>query len=342
LRVSAKIGLCELQKSGTTTIMDMGTLRHQEVIFEEMINSGMRGFAGKCMVDQNELYPAFCESTGESLNRSIEFAKAFHNSANGRIKYGFAPRFVLSCSEKLLKSTFDVLSDFEGALFHTHSSENKQEIAAIKKKTGYENIEYFNKIGVLSDKTVLAHCIHLNEKEKNLLKETSTSVAHCPSSNLKLGSGIADIPDYIKRGIKVSIGADGAPCNNNLSTLTEMRLASLIQKPIHGPTIMDARTILKLATIDGARALGIENETGSIEVGKKADLILIDLNRIQNSLSDGIENIYSDIVYSADGSNIREVMIDGKWVAKNSESVIFDEQEIINLGKKELKKIIII
>lgn len=340
LRASAKIGLCELQKSGTTTIMDMGTLNHQEVIFEEMISSGMRGYAGKCMMDRNDLYPAFKETTEETFKRSIEYAEAFHNSADGRVKYAFAPRFVLSCSEKLLKDTYEALTDFDGALFHTHSSENKDEIKTVKSMTGLENIEYFEKIGVLSEKTVLAHCIHLNEKEKILLKERETAVAHCPSSNMKLGSGRADIPEYLKRGIKVSIAADGAPCNNNLSQLVEMRLASLIQKPVYGPEFMDARTVLRLATIGGAEALGIGNETGSIETGKFADIVLFDLNKLHNSLDDSPENIYSDIVYSADRSNIKEVLINGKQVVKNSGSVIFDEEKIINSGRSELKTIV--
>lgn len=338
LEISAKIGLCELQKTGTTAIMDMGTMRHQEVIFDEMIKSGMRGFAGKCMIDTNGLYPSFCEPYEDSLKTSIEFAKTYHNSNNGRIKYAFAPRFVLSCTEKLLKETYSALSDFEGSIFHSHSSENKQEVEEVRRITGKENIEYFNSIGVLGERTVFAHCIHLNENEIELIRSKKAKIAHCPSSNLKLGSGVADIPGYLKKGINVSLGADGAPCNNNLSCLNEMRLASLIQKPKYGSAAMSAQEVIKMATINAAEALGIANETGSIEPGKKADLLLMDLNGINNPLND--VDIYSSIVYSADVTNIKEVMIEGEWVISNGESVIYNEQELVAEGKEELKKLI--
>ena len=244
LRISAQLGISELFLSGTTTLLDMGTMNHQQVVFEEMISSGIRGFSGKCMIDENDLFPAFKESTQKCLNSTLELANEFHNKSNGRIKYGFAPRFVLSCSEGLMKETSNIVNDFVGSLYHTHSSENKGEIAAVRKKYGKENIEYFNSIDVLSDRTVLAHSIHTNEIEVELLKKTGTRVAHCPSSNLKLGSGIADIPKYLDMGISVSIGADGAPCNNNLNMFTEMRLASLIQKPIYDPLFWVTSLIL--------------------------------------------------------------------------------------------------
>jgi len=251
------------------------------------------------MIDENDLYPTFKETTEKSLSSTYELAKSYHDSDNGRIKYGFAPRFALSCSENLLKETLEFMKDFDGSIYHTHSSENGGEISAVKRKFGKENIEFFDFISALSDRTVLAHCIHTNEKEVELLRETQTRVAHCPSSNLKLGSGIADIPNYLEKGIPVSLGADGAPCNNNLSIFTEMRLAALIQKPIYGPTAMDAQTIVRLATIEGAKALHLDDQVGSIEVGKKADLILLDIDQTNNSLLNDDANIYSDIVYSS-------------------------------------------
>jgi cytosine/adenosine deaminase-related metal-dependent hydrolase len=341
LRSSVKLSLFELQTGGTTTIMDMGTMRHQEIIFDEFIKNGMRGFCGKCMIDENDLFPDFKESTSENLKQSYELAKVFHNSANGRIKYGFAPRFVLSCSEELMKETHNMLSEFKGSLFHTHSSENKSEIEAVRKKHGKENIEYFNSIGVLGENTVLAHCIHLNDGEVGTLKNTQTRVTHCPSSNLKLGSGIANIPKYLKEGIQVSLGADGAPCNNNLSVFTEMRLAALVQKPVHGPTATDAKTIFRLATIEGAKALHLDNEIGSIEPGKKADIILINLDSASHSLLDTEESIYSNIVYSSSKEDVKNVMIEGKWVVLGNESILFDEQQIQADAKAELKKLLL-
>ena len=340
LKISTKLGINELLLGGTTTLLDMGTLRHQEVIFEEMISSGIRGYSGKCLIDENELFPSFRSSTENELKYMNELANEFHNVEEGRIRYGFAPRFVLSCSEELLKETKSMMNGFPNSVYHTHSSENINEIAEVRKKYNKENIEYFDSIDVLDDHTVLAHCIHLNENEKQILKNKNVKIAHCPSANLKLGSGIANIPDYIERGILVSIGADGPPCNNNLSVFTEMRLAALIQKPIHGPEAMDAKTVFKLATIEGAKALHLENEIGSIEVGKKGDLVLIDLNSYVNSVLDNDEEVYSNLVYSSGTNNVRSVMIDGKWVITNSESLIYEKNELREDSITELKKLL--
>ncbi|MCB9217981.1 MAG: amidohydrolase family protein [Ignavibacteriales bacterium] len=338
LKMSAQLGINELQKGGTTTLLDMGTIRHEEIIFEELKKSNMRAIAGKCMMDINELYPSFIESTKDSLDYTYNLAKEFHNSNNGMLKYGFAPRFVLSCSEELLTETKNMMKDFEGSIYHTHSSENKSEIEAVKKMHNMENIEYFNSIDILGEHTILAHGIHVNDNEINLLKNTNTRISHCPSSNLKLGSGIANIPKYLKENISVSLGADGAPCNNNLSQFTEMRLASLIQKPIHGPTAMDSLTVFRLATIEGARALHLENEIGSIEIGKKADLVLLNLEKPNVTLID--ENVYSSIIFSANSDNVENVMIEGKWVVKNGESLNYDEDELYRNSKLELEKLL--
>jgi cytosine/adenosine deaminase-related metal-dependent hydrolase len=337
---SVRLGINELLLSGTTTLLDMGTLRHQDVIFEELKNAGMRAIAGKCLIDENELFPAFKSDTKSELNEIYQLAKTYHNTSNGKIKYGFAPRFVLSCSEKLLIESFEMKKDFAGSLYHTHSSENKNEIAEVKRRHNKENIEYFDSIGVIDDHSVLAHCIHVNDKETELLKKNDVRVSHCPSSNLKLGSGIANIPKYLSKGISVSLGADGAPCNNNLSVFNEMRLAALIQKPIHGSTVMDAKTVFKLATIEGAKALHLQNEIGSIEVGKKADLALLDLNTNVHSMSEKDEDIYSDIVYSSPSNSVHSVMVEGEWKVINKKSLLYDPAELNRKSKEELKKLL--
>lgn len=337
---SVRLGINELLLSGTTTLLDMGTLRHQEVIFEELQNSGMRAIAGKCLIDENDLFPEFKSDTKSELKEIYQLAKSYHNTSNGRIKYGFAPRFVLSCSEKLLKESFEMKKDFSGSLYHTHSSENKNEIAEVKRRHNKENIEYFNSIGVIDDHSVLAHCIHVNDKETNLLKKNDVRVSHCPSSNLKLGSGVANIPKYLSKGISVSLGADGAPCNNSLSIFNEMKLAALIQKPIHGATAMNAKTVFKLATIEGAKALHLQNEVGSIEIGKKADLVLIDLNSNNHSVSESDETVYSNIVYASSADSVNSVMVEGEWKVLNKNSLLYDQQELNQKSKEELKKLL--
>ena len=340
LRISVNLGLNELMRGGTTTLLDMGTLRYQEIIFDELINSGIRAFAGKCLIDVNDLYEPFSSSTDEEIKTSRKLAEQFHNVEDGRIKYAFAPRFVLTCSEKLLKETREMMNDFPGSLFHSHASENERELAEVRKRYNKENIEYFHSINVIDDHSVLAHCIHVNENEINILKEKKVRVAHCPSSNLKLGSGVADIPKYMKKGISVSLGADGAPCNNSLSAFMEMRLAALIQKPIYGASVMDAETVFRLATIEGAKALHIDDETGSIEEGKKADLVLIDLDNPYKIYSGEEENVYSNIVYSSSKEDIIYVMVNGEWVVKDGVSAIYDEYEIFHQGKIELTKLL--
>jgi 5-methylthioadenosine/S-adenosylhomocysteine deaminase len=340
LRISAKLGINELIAGGTTTILDMGTLNHQEVIFEELISSGIRAIAGKCMMDVNDLFPEFKGSTRSEVEESYKIAKEFHNHSSGKIKYGFAPRFVLSCSEKLLRETGEMVKEFKGSIFHTHSSENKNEISEVRKRFNKENIDYFNSLNVLSDHSVLAHCIHVSDNEIKLLKNKNARVAHCPSSNLKLGSGIANIPRFLTEGISVSLGADGAPCNNNLSAFEEMRLASLIQKPMHGAIAMDAKTIFGMATIEGAKALHLENQIGSIEPGKKADLVFIDLNDPELPMLNSKDQIYSSIVYSASKKNIHSVMVDGEFVFNNGNSLKYDQNELLSTGKSELNKLL--
>jgi len=340
LKVTAQLSINELLMGGTTTFLDMGTLRYGEVVIQEMIDSGIRGFSGKCLIDINDLYIEFKSSTNEEINEIRNLAHNYHNTGDGRIKYSFSPRFVLSCTEELLKETKEIMKDFPGSIYHTHSSESVDEINEVRKRFHKENIEYFNSIGVLDDHTVLAHCVHTSENEKKLLKNKNTRIAHCPSANMKLGSGIAPIPQYLKEGISVTLGSDGAPCNNNLSIFNEMRLASLIQKPIHGTEVMDAQTIFRMSTIDGAKALHLQNEVGSIEVGKKADLVLIDLDSYSNSYSDSDELVYSDIVFSSTIENVRSVMVDGRWLIKGRESLVYDQKDLVAKGKEELEKLL--
>jgi len=166
-------------------------------------------------------------------------------------------------------------------MVHTHASENRGEIDIVQKETGMRNIVYLDHLGLANNRLILAHCIWLDEEEKRIIREKGVHVSHCPGSNLKLASGIADTPYMLNEQVSLSLGADGAPCNNNLDMFTEMRLAALIQKPVHGPTAMDAHTVFKMATIGGAKAVGMENEIGSIEIDKKADMAILNLYDFQ-------------------------------------------------------------
>ncbi len=334
---SAILGIAELLRSGTTTILDMGSVNHQEEIIRAIGESGMRAFVGKAMMDINDAYPALRESTDKSLTSTRDLAERWHNSYEGRVRYAVAPRFVLSCSDTLLHSTREMLNSLDGVLFHTHASENTGEVDAVRKRCHMENIEYLNHLGLLSTKACLAHCIHLTNNEIDILAQTRTNVTHCPSSNLKLGSGIAKIPLLMDRNINVALGADGAPCNNSLNMFQEMRLASLLQKPLHGPTAMPAKRVFSMATMGGAKALGMEREIGSIEVGKKADLVLLDLRNVWNPIEQ--ENLFSSIVFSASPENVDSVMINGKWVYRKKEFVSIDVERIMHTSSLELKQL---
>lgn len=336
LRLSAQLGLAELIMGGTTTIMDMGTVNHMHVVFEEIEKSGMRAIGGKTMMDSGRIPENLQESTTVSIDQSLELLERWHNKAKGRIKYAFAPRFVLSCSEELLSETYRLSKEY-GVHFHSHASENIDEARIVEETFGLRNINLFEKLGIVGSNVCLAHCIWLDENEKDIMQKNNMKVLHCPSANLKLGSGIAPVPEYIERGISVSLGADGAPCNNNMDIFNEMRLAALIQKPIHGPTALSSETIFRLATIEGAKALGLQDQIGSIEIGKKADLAFCKLNELR---SIPFENIYSKVVYSTNSAGVRHLMIDGNWIMCNRQITDYDIEDIILRSNLEVQKFI--
>jgi cytosine/adenosine deaminase-related metal-dependent hydrolase len=336
--LSAMLGIAELIRSGTTTILDMGSIHYEEEIIRALGENGLRAFVGKAMMDINDAYPRLSESTAEALRSTRLLAEQWHNSFDGRIKYAPAPRFVLSCTDALLMEVHAMLDSLGGILFHTHASENTLEIQAVRKRCNMENIEFLHHLRLLSERSCLAHCIHLTDTETDILKEIHANVTHCPSSNLKLGSGIANIPYLKSRGINISLGADGSPCNNSLDMFQEMRLASLIQKPIHGPASMPAREVFEMATVGGARALGLESDIGSIEVGKKADIVVLNFNTVGNPVTS--DNLYSSIVYSGSPENVDSVMIDGRWAYRKKEFVGIEAQRLTVDARCELKKLL--
>jgi 5-methylthioadenosine/S-adenosylhomocysteine deaminase len=243
----------------------------------------------------------------------------------------FAPRFAVSCTRALLERVAQ-LSRERGLIVHTHASENLTEIEMVRQETGMRNIEYLASLGLAAPHVALAHCVHLNEDELRLLARTGTHVLHCPSSNLKLGSGIAPVKDMLARGINVSLGADGAACNNRLDMFTEMRSAALLQKVVHGADALPARRVLRMATIDGARALGLENEIGSLEAGKRADVAIVALDRLHTTPH---PDVVSTLVYAAEAGDVRTVLIDGRIVLRDGELTTLDAREVVTEATQE-------
>jgi cytosine/adenosine deaminase-related metal-dependent hydrolase len=341
MRTSALAGISELIRCGTTTIMDMGSVHYEEELIQALVDSGLRAFVGKSMMDRNDQYPRLKESTAVALESTRRLAEECHGASNGKIRYAVAPRFVLSCSEGLLKEAYDMTRSFPGMLFHTHAAESQREMDAVRAHSGMDNVEYFSSLDILHENTCLAHCVWVSDREIELLAGRKAKVLHCPSSNLKLGSGVANVPEFVTKGITVSLGADGAPCNNTLSIFEEMRLAAVVQKPIHGAKVMTAEQVFEMATVGGAATLGCERELGSIEVGKKADLVLLDLRRVWNCFDDvSAARVYSTIVYSGAPANVHSVMVDGAWLMQEFELTRIDEEELVAKAKGELRRLL--
>ncbi|NJJ41209.1 5'-deoxyadenosine deaminase [Paenibacillus apii] len=340
LYYSAMLGIGELISSGTTTIVDMETVHHTDYAFQAIAKSGIRALSGKVMMDQKggDIPEALQEDTAASLQESVDLLEKWNGYDGGRIRYAFSPRFVVSCTEPLLKEVRDLSARY-GAKVHTHASENQGEIEIVQAMTGMRNIVYLDHIGLANERLILAHCIWLDEEERRILRERGVHVSHCPGSNLKLSSGIADTTGLIHEHVSVSLGADGAPCNNNLDMFNEMRLAALIQKPIHGPTAMDAKSVFRMATIGGAKAVGMENEIGSIEVGKKADLAILNLYNFHTFPSFDVDPI-SRIVYSATRSDVESTIVNGKILMDRGILKTVDKDTVLRESDQSIKRLL--
>jgi len=326
--ISAKLGIAELIMGGTTSIIDMATVNHTDKIMEAIDETGFRALIGKCMMDMGDADKRLMEQTRSSIDESVELLEKWHGAAEGRITYAFAPRFVISCSEELLLEVKDLAEKYD-VMIHTHASENQGEIAIVEERHGQRNINYLHSIGLTGERLVLAHCIWLSEEEKKILAETGTKVAHCPSSNLKLASGIAEIPELLEMGVNVSIAADGAPCNNNLDMFTEMRNASLIQKArLLDSTVMPAHTIFELATLGGAKAMCKENELGSLEAGKKADIVIVKQDNIHSAPNHHVD-VVANLVYATRATDVQTTIINGKVLMKDRKLLTIDKDELI-------------
>ena len=334
---SAMLGITELIKGGTTSIIDMETVHYTDSAFSAIDDSGIRATSGKVMMDYgDDVPPTLMESTADSLNESEALMNKWHMHDGGRIRYAFAPRFVVSCTDQLLVRVRD-MAKASGVLVHTHASENKGEIELVMADRGMKNIRCLSELGLLGPDVVLAHCIWLDDEEMELLRDSGTKVVHCPSSNLKLASGVARIPEMLDMGVFVSLGADGAPCNNNLDAFWEMRLAALIHKPRLGPTAMPAGTVLKMATKGGAKAMGIEDEVGSIEQGKRADIIILDLNQAHVAPTQNVD-LVSRIVYEASGADVETTIVDGRVLMYQRRLTAISEQEVVSEANKALER----
>jgi len=325
LRAAARLATTELVASGTTAVLTMETVHDTDAVFEAVVESGLRATIGKCMMDFDAQVPKrLQEETRASIDESVAIRKRWDGAAGGRLHAAFAPRFAVSCSRELLEAVA-ALSDRHHALVHTHASESRDEVEIVKQISGgLSNMAYLASLRLASPHLCAAHCVWVDDDDQRLLADHDVKVLHCPGSNLKLGSGVAPVPEMRARGITVSLGADGAACNNRLDMFEEMRLAAVLQATRREPGALPARDVLWMATRAGARTLGLDQEIGSIDVGKRADIIVVDRDRPH--LAPGPDP-YSTLVYAARGSDVRTTIVDGEVLVHDFTPLRVDRRE---------------
>lgn len=327
----AMLGAVEMIKSGTTTFSDM--YFYMDQVARAVKDTGIRGVLSYGMIDFGD-----SEKRENEFKSNIDLIKDFNGYADGRVTTRFGPHSIYTTSPELIERVRREADKYNVGI-HIHMNETRKEIDDCIELNGKRPFEYLDDLGMLGNDVLAAHCVWLSDNEIQLIKENNVKVSHNPCSNMKLASGAAPIGKLLNNNICVSLGTDGASSNNNLDLFEEMKFASLMQKlTTLNPKVLSANETLSMATINGAYALGLENEIGSIEVGKKADIILLDTNKpnftpLGNSLS-------SNIVYSANGDNVDTTICDGKILMENRRLCFLDEQSIINNTKEAIEELL--
>jgi 5-methylthioadenosine/S-adenosylhomocysteine deaminase len=310
MSVSARLGIAECLSSGVTAILDMGTIRHSDALFEAAAASGIRYVGGNVLMDDPRTTPPTLRASAEEGLAETERLRArWHGAENGRLAVAVSPRFAVSCTDALLRAAAALARD-RGLVIHTHASENRDECALVEERTGLANVAYLDAVGLLGPRTCIAHAVHTDERDFHLLAERRTSVVHCPSSNLKLASGVCPVPGLKRAGVRVAIGSDGAACNNLLDPFREMRLAALLPGARSEPGPLSAFEVLRMATSEGAAALGLPGPEG-LTAGARADLVILDPDAGWSLPDDWSAEPYGAIVYSMGRENVTATVVDG-------------------------------
>jgi 5-methylthioadenosine/S-adenosylhomocysteine deaminase len=323
--LGAVLGISEMLKTGTTTFNDM--YFHMDEVAEAVEETGIRAVLSEGIIDQ--------DGGREDIEEALEFVEKYQE--NDLVESGFAPHAVYTASENALLETRDYSEIFD-VPYHIHVSETKEEVKDCIEETGLTPVQYLDSLGLVNNDLIAAHGVWLGEDDLDILSEKGGSVVHNPSANLKLGSGIAEVPVMLDRGINVALGTDGVASNNNLNMFEEGKLTALLHKR-DDPRDIHEQEVLDMMTINGAKALGMEDEIGSIEIGKKADLIMIDLERPEMNPVHGKKGLISNLVYSF-GGNVSEVVVDGEIVVRDGELKTFDDQRVmdeINVRKRKFR-----
>lgn len=334
IRASALLACAEMIRGGTTAFLSIETVRHTHHAVKAVHQAGLMGVVGHCLMDMTGGYKPLSVDVNDALDEVDELVDTW--GGHDRIKIGVAPRFALSCSGKNMRKAADH-ARARGLLLHTHASEQVAEIDLVLERTGMHNIRYLDSVGLSGPDVCLAHCVHTQADERHLLRDTQTKVLHCPSANLKLASGIAPIPEYLDMGITVSIGADGTPCNNRLDQFMEMREAGLMQKIRLGAEALPATDVVRMATEGGAKTLGWEKEMGTLEVGKRANMILVNQDSVHTIPS---TNPATNIVYSNVASDVLMTIVNGEILYEDGQLTTIDEDKLKDDVRRQWKKLV--
>ena len=318
VRVGARLGLAEMIRSGTTTYCDM--YYFEDAIADETFKAGMRGVLGETVID-------FPVADNKTYDDGLAYSERFINKwkGNALIVPAIAPHAPYTVSEDHLKAA-RALSDKLSAPIVIHISETKREVDDSIKAKGASPVDYLNRIGFLNDRVIAAHMVWPSGEELSLLKRLGVGIVHNPQSNMKLASGTAPVPQMLKENLPVGLGTDGAASNNDLNLWEEMDTAAKLHKLIsNDPKVVTAEEAFEMATIRGARALHLDKEIGSIEKGKRADLVIVDLDDLNQT---PWYNIYSDLVYATKADDVRTVIIEGRVVMRDRRLLTLNEETI--------------
>ena len=320
----ALLGCLEMIKGGVTCFADM--YFHEDMVAKAVEESHMRAVLAEGIIESGN------KTMGQRMFKtSVDFARRFNGRSHGRIRTMLGPHAAYTCSPELLKKVTDEASELNVGV-HTHIAESRALFKEVEKKQGLSEVEYLEKIGFLNRNVMAAHCIDLSRSDMKILSERSVNIAHAPVANMKLGLGAAKIHDLLRLGVNVGLGTDGPASNNTIDMFETMKTAALLQKLVHhDPSVLPAYEVLKMATVNGAKALGLEEQVGSLEAGKKADIVIINL--LKPHLRP-LHNVCASLVYSAHASDVETVIVDGEVLMKNRQMSVLDELVVMEKAER--------
>ncbi len=334
--LSAQLAICELLRKGTTTINDMGTSKFHMDTANAVHHSGIRAQLGRTIMDSKWTPDYLRHDTDLGLSQTVEFIEKWQNN-NELITCGIPIRWVLNISDESLRGVREIALKYNIPL-HTHANENIDECSYIENEKGMSAISYFHKFGLTDCKMQMAHCIYVSDEERSILKNHHVSVLHCPSCNCKAASGIAPVTTYMEEKINVSLGSDTAACNDNLDMFEEMRLAGFLQKLKEGPCALPAGDIFAIASAGGAEALGLQAKIGSLEVGKKADIIMIKPS--VSNVPFHAQSIYSSLVYASNGRDVDTTIVNGRILYQDGQFFSMNYEKLQQNCDKAVQRVI--